>query len=107
MSFNESTRSNSNYPRMTNSEWANSPMEEEETIDVEIELTLSGFVKTSIMLTPSELRMATKGVPLSDEEIIDGPDESIIRDAIDQQLMESLRDEFPLDDLQVDGWELI
>lgn len=54
MSFNESLRSNSNYPLMTQSQWDNSPMAQEDQPEKDFEVTVSCSLSKDTTVTTDD-----------------------------------------------------
>lgn len=53
MSYNESLRSDSNYPPMSQSEWDNAPWNEEQEVEVEVTVLVS-IEKTLTLRVPKD-----------------------------------------------------
>lgn len=61
MSYNESLRSDSNYPPMSQSEWDNAPWNEVEPPEKEIEVTVSITLSKTVKIKVSDYQITDSG----------------------------------------------
>lgn len=61
MSYNESLKSNSNYPAMSQSEWDKAPWNQEELPEKEIEVTVSVTLSKTIKIKVSDYEITDSG----------------------------------------------
>lgn len=106
MSYNESKSSQSNYPLMSDSEWENAPWNEEPMEEVKVNVVASCYFQATIQLSRNELKRATIGVPIREEGIVEPPDNSILVDAVWEQVIPNFIDYFEEENVEIQSVEL-
>lgn len=103
MSYNLSSRSNSNYPIMSQAEWDNAPFNQEEPtpqkVKVTVSVTLSKTVEVSVSDYIAEREMNEEGITDLNYDFSDCD----LRDAVESQIplpQEKFRD-WDVDDFEV------
>ena len=106
MSYNESKSSQSNYPLMTDSEWENAPWNEEPMEEVKVNVVASCYFQATVLLSRNEVKRATIGVPIREEGIVEPPDNSILVDAVEQQVLPHIFNYFVEEQVDIESVEL-